>query len=727
MTADPPSSDGHLEPSRAFLEGGGAAGALARSIDWARTPLGPVEAWPTSLRTMVGAVLHSRHPMFLWWGPELIQFYNDAYLPSFGVGKHPAAMGQRGRDCWQEIWHIIGPQIDDVLRHGKPSWNEDQLVPIFRNGVIEEVYWTYGYSPVYDEAGAVGGVLVVCSETTSRVLSERRLRTMRSLAESTASPTEPTAILRGTIEALRGATHDVSFAIIHCLDPISGAAQATESFGLDAQAVEALDPSFRRLLLPPAAGRVVQAGGRVATTSQRSGLIRLPAAAGLAPDARAYFASTTGSSGSHPTGFIVIGVSPKLPFDDSYRDHVQQITEHLALTFLRIQSLRMRAATERERERLLTEAQAASRAKDEFLAMLGHELRNPLSPIVTALQLMKMRGDGRTSKEVTIIERQVKHLVRLVDDLLDIAKITRGKVELQRETVEIADVVSKAMEIASVLFEQRRHRVSIDVVGEDLRLEGDPVRLAQVVANLLTNAARYTDPGGDIRLTAAREDHEIVICVKDSGAGISAEMLPRIFDVFFQGQRSSDRAEGGLGIGLTLVKTLVVMHGGTVAARSEGLGRGSEFIIRLPAPPPAAHPAPEETPSAAGAPQPPITRRRVLVVDDNEDAAELLGDILRAAGHDVIVVHDPPAALAIVAEFRPHVAVLDIGLPGMDGYELAERLRANTAMAGCRLIAATGYGQQHDRARSQAAGFQDHLVKPIDVATLIDMIARVCP
>jgi PAS domain S-box-containing protein len=375
-----------------------------------------------------------------------------------------------------------------------------------------------------------------------------------------------------------------------------------------------------------------------------------------------------------------------------------------------------------ERERLLAELETASRAKDEFLAMLGHELRNPLSPIVTALHLMKLRGDTRTAREQAIIERQLDHLTRLVDDLLDVSRITRGKVELRKERVELAEVLMKAVEMASPLLEQRSHRLEIEVPREGLRCEGDPVRLAQVVSNLLTNAARYTPPGGRVWLQAAREGRELVVRVRDNGMGISKEMLPQLFDLFFQGRRGIERKEGGLGLGLALVKTLVMLHGGSVSAASEGPDRGSEFTVRLPALEEA--PAADSTP-VDGAEVAPVAVGqgvRVLIVDDNVDAAEMLGRWLAEAGHEVKVAHDAAAALEVVGAFAPHVALLDIGLPVLDGYELAPRLRRELNGRACRLIALSGYGQEADRARSEQAGFDQHLVKPVHPQALLALL-----
>ncbi len=369
-------------------------------------------------------------------------------------------------------------------------------------------------------------------------------------------------------------------------------------------------------------------------------------------------------------------------------------------------------------------AEAANRAKDEFLAMLGHELRNPLSPILTALQLMRLRGRDGSERERTVIERQVTHLTRLVDDLLDVSRIARGKVELKEEIVEIADVVASAVEMTGPLLEERMHTLDLEVPRRGLAVKGDPTRLGQVVSNLLTNAAKYTPPGGRIHASAAAEGGEVVLRIRDTGIGISAEVLPQIFELFVQERQPIDRSQGGLGLGLTIVRNLIERHGGTVAARSDGPGQGSEFIVRLPKAASAGLPRDSEAPAARAA----TTRGaadlpKILVVDDNEDAAEMLALALGSKGYTTRVAHDAPAGLRIAAEFRPGIAFLDIGLPVMDGYELAARLREIPGLAGIRLIALTGYGQESDRQRTFAAGFQHHLVKPVDLADIEALIS----
>ena len=387
-------------------------------------------------------------------------------------------------------------------------------------------------------------------------------------------------------------------------------------------------------------------------------------------------------------------------------------------------SLEARNSELREREQLARqEAEAANRAKDEFLAMLGHEMRNPLSPILTALQLMKLRGGGGLERERAVIERQVGHLTRLVDDLLDVSRITRGKVALKEELVEIGEVVAKAIEIATPLLDQRTHALDV-VVPRGLWLRGDSVRLSQIVSNLLTNAAKYTPASGRITVRVTDERGEIVIRVRDTGIGIAPDVLPLVFDLFVQERQAIDRAQGGLGLGLTIVRNLVERHGGTVSAHSDGPGSGSEFVVRLPrAHAPVDPEVSTRVESAAEAVTPSDAAPRILVVDDSVDGAEMLAAALSAKGYKTQVAFDAAAALRIAAEFRPAIAFLDIGLPVMDGYELAARLRGLPELNGIRLFALTGYGQESDRQKTRDAGFDHHFVKPIELDAIEAVLA----
>ena len=374
-----------------------------------------------------------------------------------------------------------------------------------------------------------------------------------------------------------------------------------------------------------------------------------------------------------------------------------------------------------ERQELLQKAEAASHAKDEFLSILGHELRNPLAPIVTALELMKAHGTAPL-RELAIIERQTRHLVRLVDDLLDVSRIARGLVTLERQAVDAREVVDKAVEMAEPMLEQRRLTVN---VPDGLVIDADPMRLAQAIANLLTNACKYTKPGADVTITAEREGDRAKIAVRDTGVGIEPTMLPHIFDMFVQERQSLDRSRGGLGLGLTIVKSLVEAHGGSVTAHSGGKDQGSEFQIRVPVATkqPPGSPGPAGHPLAAPGPElreQPATQSgaRILIVDDNEDAAVLMAESLSRKGFVTQTASDAREAIAVCQTFKPQAAVLDIGLPGVDGYQLARQLRTLPGFERMYLIALTGYGQSVDRERALAAGFDQHLVKPVEVAKI---------
>jgi CheY-like chemotaxis protein/anti-sigma regulatory factor (Ser/Thr protein kinase) len=339
----------------------------------------------------------------------------------------------------------------------------------------------------------------------------------------------------------------------------------------------------------------------------------------------------------------------------------------------------------------------------------SRSIRTALSPIVTSLQLLRLRDIH--SPEQDIIERQVNHLRRLVDDLLDVSRIARGKIELRRERTEVAAVLAAAIETSSPLFEQRRHRIEVDVPETGLAVDADPDRMAQVFSNLMTNAVKYSEPGTRIAIDARRDGDRVRVRVIDEGAGIAADMIDKVFDMFVQQPQTLERSRGGLGLGLSIVKRLVELHGGMVWAHSVGVGHGTELVVELPAAGEAERPqlAPEPLPIGGGA------VRRILVVDDNDDAALSLKKALERLGYAVAIAHDGPAALRAAAVFEPEIALLDIGLPVMDGYELARRLRALRPL---HLVALSGYGQEADRRRSAEAGFEVHLTKPVDLRYL---------
>jgi PAS domain S-box-containing protein len=378
--------------------------------------------------------------------------------------------------------------------------------------------------------------------------------------------------------------------------------------------------------------------------------------------------------------------------------------------------------TRRRAELALREA---DRRKDEFLATLAHELRNPLAPIRQAALISKAPGATEAQKRWShdIIERQVRNMALLLDDLLDISRVTRGTLTLRMEETDLASMIDAAVEIARPLIDAKRHKLSIDIRNKHQRFNADPLRIAQVLANLLTNAAKYTDPQGQISLSADCESEQVVIRVADNGIGVSPESMPKIFEMFAQVSSSREKSEGGLGIGLALTRGLIDLHGGSIEGRSAGLGRGSEFTVRFPIK------TRDIESDAASVPRPiaaPATLR-ILLADDNRDAAESLAALLQIDGHDVAMVHDGPAAIEAFARIGPELALLDIGMPGLNGYEVAKRIRQSHPDSAAKLVAITGWGQDDDKTRAIEAGFDYHLTKPVELERLTEIMRRLSP
>jgi signal transduction histidine kinase/ActR/RegA family two-component response regulator len=758
---------------------------LICGIDWASTSLGPMKDWPVSLKSMTSMVLAAEQAMLLWWGPDLIQIYNDAFAPCL-AGRHPAALGQNAVDFWQDVWPVVGGQLERVITEGKPTVQENALVPIWRNGRLEEVYWNYTYTPVFDDDGKLAGVLTICTETTLRVLAERREQMLNLFASAAgrcatrecvidearkAALTNPACIRSIQFSEQLPQAHGAE-GVAALRVPVPGDATAlTVVFGLSEQLP--FDEPYQKFLerFTTAIGEAIAQAEQVRkyeiARADRDRLL-LDAPVGTAvlvgedlvyELANRVYCEIVGRD--KIAGKRFEEVFPELTggevheiFLTTYRTGVPykseeflvrlQFKEHSELQdkFYRYNIAPLRSVaggvyglmviaiditpqviTRKEIERLNRDLIAAARAKDEFLAMLGHELRNPLAPISAAAELLQLAplDNARVQSTSEIIVRQVQHMTHLINDLLDVSRVTRGLVELDTAPVDTREIVSDAIEQVTPLIRSHRHRLSLHLPPDVAMVAGDKMRLVQVVANLLNNAAKYTPDCGHIQLAIAVQPSEVVIEVQDDGNGIAPDLAPRVFDLFTQAERSSDRSSGGLGLGLPLVRTLVELHGGTVTCSSDGIGQGSRFSVRLPRlPEQAGSPAPAREQSRS---QQAARALRILVVDDNVDAAFMLGMLLEAEGHHVIVEHAPHRALERAIAERPQVCLLDIGLPGMSGNELAQRLRAEAATAGSVLIAVTGYGQAEDRKHALAAGFDDHLVKPIDTRKLMDILA----
>lgn len=434
-------------------------------------------------------------------------------------------------------------------------------------------------------------------------------------------------------------------------------------------------------------------------------------------------ANTAAVTALHEQGYLRYQNIP-LKTKDGRQIEVEFVSSVYQVDHTPVIQCNIRDNTERSRLERQTHDQAEAlaklhRRKDEFLAMLSHELRNPLSAIFNALHVLRLDDTGKPIQEKakSIIERQVGQLAHLVDDLLEVSRVITGGIQLHQQQLEMRGIVDRAVESARPLIDRRKHELSVTLPAEPLWLTGDPTRLEQVVVNLLNNAAKYTDEGGQIRLTVDQEGGDVVLCVRDTGVGIAPELLPRIFDLFTQAERTLDRSQGGLGIGLSLVQKLVELHGGNVEARSGGLGQGSVFIVRLPA----LYPTTDLVASVEIA-QKAAQSSRVLVVDDNVDAADMLVMMLQMFGNKVQAVYSGQTAMETAVEYKPDCILLDIGLPDMNGYEVARRLRQLPQTKDMWLIAMTGYGQDSDRQQAQAAGFDHHLVKPVEPQKLQDLL-----
>jgi signal transduction histidine kinase/BarA-like signal transduction histidine kinase len=696
-------------PDFAYLPQDGEMVNMLRAKDWSATSLGPPSTWPESLHLQLNVCFDSPFAIAVWWGPELIQFYNDGYRPILGATKHPAAFGRPARETWPDIWPTIGPMVEHVMEQGIAVKGDDMPLNLDRNGYLELCNFTFSYSPIRDRHGVIHGMFTAAVETTARVAGERRQAFQLQLADRLRG-------LSGAEELLGAATDlarshlDVTRAFFAEIDEDAGTFAIPPQW-MSHTAPPGLPPRGRVADLGAALLHTLCSGDAVVSTDIASDpTLAVPAGAFAALDLQAIVMMPLVRAGRLRAVFNVAhSAARRWSADDIalIADIAERVWEAL------------------ERARAEQALLASNRMKDEFLAMLAHELRNPLAPISAAADLLALaRLDADKVRSTSaIIRRQVAHMTGLVDDLLDVSRVTRGLVTLAHETLDVHDIVAAAVEQVRPQLAARHHELMVgDLPGPAATVSGDRKRLVQVLANLLGNAAKYTAPWGRIAIDVTLEDAGITVTVRDNGMGMDPDLAARAFELFAQGERNADRTQGGLGIGLALVKHLVELHGGTVTAKSEGPGRGSEFAITLPAagagvvPGSAEQDAPLQLDAAGGALQ-------VLLVDDNTDAAAMLGLILEAAGHAVTVEHTAQAALRQACRHAFDACLLDIGLPDINGNELARRLRALPGMQRALLVAVTGYGQPLDRQQSQQAGFDHHFVKPVDSARLIGLLA----
>lgn len=651
----------HLH-THAFLSGGGEMGQRIREYNWDASALGGPANWPHSLKMAVRLMLSSGHPMFIWWGQDLIQFYNDGYRPSIGLDRHPSALGQKGQECWAEIWPIIGPQIEQVFKGDGSIWRENALVPITRDGKLEDVYWTYSYSPIYDENAPhqVGGVLVIVSETTRHVQEQQRQKALEARWRNLFNDAPAFMCVYS------GPQHVYEYANTRYHELIGRTDIVNKT--LRDVVPEVFEQGFGELL-----------DFIYATGESHVGL-------------------------ATPVTFISHDGVEKNVFLDFVLQPIRNADNQVTGIFANGYDV-----TERVQSQYSLEEQ--DRRKDEFLAMLAHELRNPLAPIRNASELLTQLNaqDSKNYSLGDLIKRQAVQLTRLIDDLLEVSRISQGRMELQFAPVALDDAIKFAIESATLIISEKN--IHLTYAQDELQyvVNGDYARLVQSITNILVNAAKYTEANGSINIQLQHQGNQAVIDISDSGIGIEPAMLEKIFDLFMQIDKSIDRSRGGLGIGLSVVNTIISMHGGTVSAHSNGLGCGATFSIRLPLLDIAASVTDSHL-------QAELSPTKILLVDDNEDAADTLSMLLEMMNHNTRVVYRGADALAILAKEQFDAVLLDIGLPDLDGYKVAQQIRTfNNHIA---IVAVSGYGQAEDVQKALASGFSGHLTKPVSLDSL---------
>ena len=643
---------------------------------------------------------------------ECYRFNNPAYQQWFGRPLAEVA-GRHVREVLGEaVYAVIAPYIRTALS-GRPVTFESEMV--YGDGKLRYVRATY--VPDVGEDGRVSGFVAHVTDISDLKRAEEEREQLRRHADELGRAARRLAESLDISDVAERIAQSI-LPLFHAQSSVVRLLQPDGSLACAAIAGKWLDNFKPGYLLPPGVGLVGRAvaEGRALWTSD---ILEEPSVV-LTADFRRGLAG----AGHHAVLAVPLQVKGEIigaistahreirGFSQGEIDLLQAFADQAALAMRNVQ-LFAREQTAR------AEAEAASRAKDQFLALLAHELRNPLAPIVSAAALLRRPGASPAAVEQSagIVERQAKNLARLLDDLLDVSRITRGRIELRLQTLSIADAVTSALEATRPLVEERRQTVSVTLPPRPLNVEADPARLEQIIVNVLNNASKYTAPGGQISVIASAEGDEAVLRIRDTGIGIAADVLPRIFDLFVQGDQSLAHTSGGLGIGLTLVHRLVALHRGRVSAHSDGLGRGSELTIVLPL---------SRQPATGSARLTPLAERgpaaAVLLIEDNTDARQSLRTLLEHEGHRVEEAADGAGGLARVETTRPDIVLVDIGLPGMDGYEVARRIRARCGAAPI-LVAITGYGQADDRRRSLQAGFDAHLTKPVSPDHLAHVLA----
>ncbi|MCL4295508.1 MAG: GAF domain-containing protein [Anaerolineae bacterium] len=737
------------------LAGGGEMGALMRTVDWSKTLLGPVEQWPQSLRTAVSICLSSRFPILIWWGPDMVMLYNDAYRPMLGANKHPGALGQRGRECWPEIWHIIGPMLEGVLSHGEATWSNDQMLPLERYGYTEETYFTFSYSPIRDE-NSISGIFTAVTETTQRVLGERRLRTLRELGARASEGKTATEAGQIAAEILALNPADVPFALLYLLEAddrqvhLAGAAGVEPGTAISPPLIKLADPAEEIAIWPLA--QVVETGQAVVVDNLPARTSDLPPGPWPEPSQTA-LALPIAAQGQHrPTGVLIAGVSSRRALDDDYRGFFELVAGHIATA---VASARAYEA-ERQRAEALAEL---DRAKTAFFSNISHEFRTPLTLMLGPLEdLLAQPGtlSPQDQEQLEVAHRNSLRLLKLVNTLLDFSRLEAGRIEAVYEPTDLATFTAELAGVFRSAVERAGLKLSVNCQPLAEPVYVDREMWEKIVLNLLSNALKFT-LAGEIEVTLRQGEVGAELAVRDTGTGIPAEEIPHLFERFHRVKEARGRTFEGSGIGLALVQELVKLHGGGVRIESE-VDRGSTFIVSVPFG--KAHlPAdrigaarvlastglrseayleealrwlPKDggqwAVSGGGLPELALPladdgqqtgdNARILLADDNADMRDYLRRLL-GERYEVEAVGDGLAALAAARQRKPDLVLTDVMMPVMDGFELLRRLRAEERTREVPVILLSARAGEESRVEGLEAGADDYLIKPFSTRELL--------
>lgn len=723
-----PPPEGAGPPDVRLLGIGGEIGELLRTTDWSGTPLGPVEDWPETLRTALGILLRSRFPMFVFWGPELIQLYNEAYIPIPGE-KHPRSLGAPARETWAEIWDVLGPLVESVVDRGEPTWSEDQLLVMERHGFEEETYFTFSYSPLVDSDGVVG-VFCACTETTERVLAERRIRVARELAEQTRGAASPTSAAERAAEVLAGVPADVPAATIYLVGDDARTATLAAAVGVESGSAAApwtvdLDGGEG-----PAPIAHAVASGTVTTIDLEAVADGLPNEPWGEPPCQGWIGPLSDPATGRVSAVLAVGLSPRRPLDDGYRAFLGLIADNLA------KALADARARQREQERL-DALSDLNRAKTEFFSNVSHEFRTPLTLILGHLDQAR-RGGELAPEALDQVQRSAQRLLKLVSSVLDVAQVEAGRLrpamgptDLSALTAELAGVFRSAMELGGL-----RYEVDIEPLPQPVHV--DVQMWERIVLNLLSNALKFTREG-EVRLCLRASDDAAVLEVSDTGPGVAHEHVPHLFDRFYRVPERGGRTHEGAGIGLSLVRELVELHRGEVAVASTP-GEGSTFTVVLPFGTghlPADQLVQGSEPTSGGLREAYLAeaigwvaadrdlpaedragRAEVLVVDDNADVRRYVQQVL-SVHWNVRTAEDGEVALELLRSHRSDLVLADVMMPRLDGNELLAAIRADDQLQDVPVVLLSARAGDGSISEGLGAGADDYLVKPFTAAELV--------